>query len=252
MPADITIKKILPSWAIILASSLLYFGSALFSILGTANSLFAPFWYANAFGLLCLQLVHKNHTVLALLSLGIANFSANIVGGYGFVSSAVFVPGNMTEIWLASLLIGRYSNLSSAFLSASEFIKLIVYCILIPTILGATVGSSLLFAYRIAPFFDSFITWFIGDLFGYILVYPLSYSLLCDFRLKSEDANKSSPSFSSIAYPKYKVWSVNLLIIVTSLGVAYYFLSHTNAPFLAIATVSAFASVVLDFRTATL
>lgn len=244
MKTDTTIKKRWPTWLIILVSSGLYFAAALVSILGTANSLFAPFWYANAFGLLCLLLVQKNSVIWAMIFLGIANFSANLVSGYGVISSAVFVPGNLAEIWLASTLVSRYRDITDAFISTSEFLKLIAYCILIPSVFGAIVGSSLLSIYEIAPFLNSFVTWLVGDVMGYILVFPFCYSLLFDAHDKSEDTAKLSLS-------KLKHWGIYFIALAGSLGVAYYCLSRTSIPFLAIATISAFAAQLLDFRRST-
>ena len=244
MTLDKAIKTSWPTWLIILSASGFYFGSALFSIIGAENSLFAPFWYANAFGLLCLLLVPKRAVSWALLFLGLANFAANIVGGYEIITSAVFVPGNLAEIWLASAIIARCNLLTSAFISASEFIKLVVFCFLIPAAFGAAVGSSLLFAYGIAPFFESYATWLVGDLMGYILIFPLCYA-----SLYAESHVSAIPSKIST---RYKSWGCYALFLVIALGIAYYFLSQTNTPFLAIATVSAFAALLLDFRRAAL
>lgn len=236
-----------PARRVIALASLLYFLLALFSILGSQGSIFAPFWYANAVGVLCLLLLRRTMWLPGLTAVGLANLAANLVAGYGLASSLSFVPGNLTEIALTFWVIDRYIRTYDFTDTVPIFLRFTLFAILIPSAVGGVIGAALLDHYNVVPFLQGFQTWYVGDIFGLILLLPMGvvlvrHHLVNDWELTGETVttDRFGTPYPAIVDLRF-AFVTAVMILVTWLAAIY-----TSTPFVWIAAGCAIAAVSLN------
>lgn len=134
----------------------------------------ATLWYANAFtvALLWDQPLRRWAGLLAAAML--ADLLANMAFGDRLAQAASFVPPNLLEIVLASALL----RVSGAALKMNEspgaFLQFILFGALLPPLVGASLGASILTWQGLESFERGWLYWVEGAMLGAVSVLPLA------------------------------------------------------------------------------
>ena len=149
-----------------------YFGLAKAGLaLASVNPSATPIWPPTGFAIAAVLLWGYRVCPAILL----AAFLANLTNAGSFVTSAAIATGNVLECLIAGFLINLWSGGRQTFATPTRIAWFALICLL-PTALSATMGvwSLTLAGYAQATNFPSiWLTWWVGDLAGAIVVTPV-------------------------------------------------------------------------------
>src|SRR5262245_8484386 len=100
-------------------------------------------------------------------------FAVNIAAAGSLITALSIAAGNTLEAILGAGLVCRFANGPNAFEQTKNILKFILLVGILSTLFGATVGVSSLSLFGFAPwdeFFDIWLTWWLGDAVGNLIV----------------------------------------------------------------------------------
>jgi PAS domain S-box-containing protein len=135
------------------------------------NASASPVWLASGIGLAALLLWGRRLWPGIFLGVFLVNFTSA-----GLLASLAIAAGNTLEALVGAWLINTYANGCRAFERAPHIFRFVLFAALLSTSISATVGvSSLslagLVAWRQYP--SIWLTWWLGDMAGVLLITPL-------------------------------------------------------------------------------
>lgn len=166
-------------WALMLAC--VYFVLALGSILvARQDTVVATLWYANGATLAMLLARGPAARWWALAAVGLANALANLVGGSTLLQAVLFVPPNLMEIAIASLLLQRWRrgiDLPEVHQDVFALLRSLLLGVALPALVSAPLGALLLSRYAAGPLAALTLDWYIATLIGGWAVWPVAWRL---------------------------------------------------------------------------
>ena len=155
-----------------------YFLLALLSIaLSLRPQVITDVWFPNAVAIGLLATAPRSRWCAMLVAMAGANFAANVLLRGAPLLSASFLPANLAEVALGAYLLDR-TGLARRFSDDGvSFLAALVIGGLVPQLLGATIGASLLHAYKFSSFAVAWPVWFIDSTLGAMALLPLTLAL---------------------------------------------------------------------------
>ncbi|WP_052659226.1 PAS domain S-box protein [Pseudomonas sp. LFM046] len=134
----------------------------------------ATLWYANAFTVALLWDQPLRRWVPYLTAAMLADLVANLAFGDGLLLAASFLPPNLLEVSLAAALL----RVSGAGPRMSEgpgaFLQFIFFGALLPPLVGASLGASILAWQGLESFERGWMYWVEGSMLGAVAAMPLA------------------------------------------------------------------------------
>lgn len=185
-------------------------------LLATMNKSVSPVWPASAVGIIALYLLGPQ----AFLSIFLSAFAANAMNHLSPAIAMFIGFGNACEALAGYYLFIFLHEKTKVFEDFSKIITLLAVSIF-PPFLSALIGSSTLFFANLIDnnFLEIFITWWVGDSMGILLVLPL----VCTYFEKSIE-KYDSPDFSTFVV---KAW----VLFITLFGLSLIFSHQTGTNF---------------------
>ncbi|SMC25583.1 PAS domain S-box-containing protein [Andreprevotia lacus DSM 23236] len=162
-------------WRGALLLALTYCAAALLCIfLSRQPGNIATLWLANACLVATLYDAQYRSWPLLLLASGLGNLLANVTFGDSILLSISFLPGNVLEAMLGALVLRHAGYWRGFERNVLALLQLNLLGALLPGLLGATIGASLIAWYGFAPFDKVWPAWLAGDVLGSVCVLPLA------------------------------------------------------------------------------
>ncbi len=142
------------------------------------NTSVSSVWYANIVMGFILSKSKKNQWPLIILGILIGNSLSGIIAGKEeYISSLYFLLGNLVETLSIALVVSstRKNLLSSDLL---DFLRAFASILILPSLIGATVGSFPLAIYTTEEFHQLWGTWFFSSVLGGLTFMPILVSEL--------------------------------------------------------------------------
>ncbi len=172
LPNPFAARGPLKAAATLAVAALVYFGLAKAGlVLASVNPSASPIWPPTGFAIAAVLLWGYRVWPAILL----AAFIANLTNAGSLATSAAIATGNVLECLIAGFLINLWSGGRETFATPTRIAKFALVCLL-PTALSATMGvwSLTLAGYaQTANFLSIWLTWWVGDLAGAIVVTPV-------------------------------------------------------------------------------
>ncbi len=138
----------------------------------------ATLWYANAYGVCFLLTVPRAHWWSVMVAITAANVVANLVMREFTWLSLAFTPGNLLEMTLAAYFLQKSDALREVVTSVRQVLRALFWGGMIPSLFGALVGATVLYAYGLASFDKVWFSWFEGSTIGAVSVLPLGFIVI--------------------------------------------------------------------------
>lgn len=137
----------------------------------------AAVWSANAILLFALMISPKQHHLPYYIGAFAASLCANVAGNFGWVMATAFSVANMLEVSLATCLLSRTQDRNQDFISPRNLADFALVSITVPA-LSASIAA---FASS-SGFFQDWISWYVSDVLGLLLLVPSLWVLRSYFR----------------------------------------------------------------------
>ena len=131
----------------------------------------SAFWPPNAILLAGILLLGPSYRVHCILLACPAYILGELWGDVSLSYAAVFSVANCLEVTTALLVISRFRKTQFDFTEFRQ-LPIIALAVVAGSLVSALIGPGFILLMG-GSFLDSFIRWFLGDLFGYIIVTPL-------------------------------------------------------------------------------
>jgi PAS domain S-box-containing protein len=152
----------------------LAFGSDHFSI---EPGNVAAVWFANSAAVAFILQRPPARWRWLLAVVCIANLVADGTNGDGWLRSLGFVPGNATDVLTACWLLKRTGAHIGFDASPRAFGRMLLFGVVVPPLVGATVGSILVHGHGLGALGSVWIDWYAGSFVGASCVLPLGLYL---------------------------------------------------------------------------
>jgi len=137
----------------------------------------AVVWLANG-AVMALVVTAASERALPLLAAAAAgNLAGNLLYGDPLTLSLAFLPPNVAEMAAGVYLIRRTGAVERFLGHQRAFVQVIAAGVLLPPLLGATLGAATLQWLGFAPFTRVWTDWYIGDMLGALASLPLGLAL---------------------------------------------------------------------------
>ncbi|MFZ9298935.1 MAG: PAS domain-containing protein, partial [Hylemonella sp.] len=138
----------------------------------------ALIWFADAWALAIYlsRPAREMPALMAVQALGNVLWNAFYGDPPGLIAG--FALANVAEASVAAVLWRRYFTVRLVSEQPLQFVKSLLVAGVLPSVLGATLGSSLLEVFGLAPFSVVWPGWFLGDLYGYVALAMLTQMAL--------------------------------------------------------------------------
>ena len=137
----------------------------------------ATLWYANALAVSAIVFRPRRRWLAPLSGVATANIAANVLFGDPWSLSLLFTASNLVEIAFSGWLLQRWCKPERAIEHPGTLMKVLLLGSLLPAVVGATIGSSILAAYGLAPFGTVWFAWFVGSAIGSAAILPLALAV---------------------------------------------------------------------------
>lgn len=209
-----SIRGIIFSLFVICASYIL--ATKIGFLLAIMNKSVSPVWPASAVGIIVIYLFGPQ----AFFSIFVSAFFANYLNNSSFYTSLFIGLGNSLEALAGYYLFVYLYEKSKVFEEFSKIITLLSVAIF-PPFISAFVGTSTLYFSNLTDnnLLEVFITWWVGDAMGILLILPLVYTY---FEKQIDSFN--SPDLSNFIV---KSW----VIFISLFGLSIIFTNQTGTNF---------------------
>ncbi|PWR21479.1 diguanylate cyclase domain-containing protein [Zavarzinia aquatilis] len=137
----------------------------------------ATLWYANALAVSAIVFRPRRRWSAPLSGFMVANIAANVLFGDPLALSAMFTAANMAEVVLSGWLLQRWCKPAEAIEHPGALMKVLLLGSSLPAVVGATIGSTILAAYGLAPFGTVWFAWFVGSAIGSAAILPIALAV---------------------------------------------------------------------------
>lgn len=175
----------------------------------------AVLWFANAWAVGVLLSRPQREAPKLLLIQVLANSIPSLLYGDSLALLCAFSVSNAIETACASFLFRRVFNITTDVSTLEQLTKSLLFGVLLPCAIGATLGSATLSLAGLAHFDAIWKAWLIGDIYGYLSFYSLFRVVL-----------GSRPGS-----PKLKVRADLLVWLVFTLVATYWLWSAYKQPY---------------------
>ena len=166
----------------VVADVLLAFGSALVLAVGSValsqgSGGVASIWLANGVAISIAVSAPETRRTRILLAAALGSLIATLLVGKPLIGSLAFLPGNLVEMLLGTRLLVRYGQPQRFSSDSKTFLKILALGSMVPPLVGALTGSTLLSLVGYVSFSDAWIDWFISAAIGSLVTLPLMLAL---------------------------------------------------------------------------
>ncbi|MEY8875807.1 MAG: diguanylate cyclase, partial [Leptothrix sp. (in: b-proteobacteria)] len=133
----------------------------------------ATLWYVNGLTVALLLYQPLTQWWAWLLAAAAANLVSNLLFGASLGQALLFLPPNLLEVLLGSAALHRLGWHRDAPSDPIRLCWTVLFGVLLPGVLGATLGALLLAPASAAEFIDTWLAWFEGTAIGGVATLPL-------------------------------------------------------------------------------
>lgn len=135
-------------------------------------------WLANGLGIALAASTAPGRVLPLLLACSAGGLVANLAHGDPFRISAAFLLPNLGEMLAGTWLLRRHHRAQRLLQDHVGFLKALLWGGLLPSLVGASVGATILLMLGFATSFERvWIDWYIGDALGAVAMMPLVLAL---------------------------------------------------------------------------
>ncbi|MCA0894268.1 EAL domain-containing protein [Microbulbifer agarilyticus] len=150
----------------------------------------AAIWLADALTIAYLFRYSYSSWPLLLLASFAGTLAAAVVSGIDTAIAPLYSLAGAIEACCAAGLLRLFCARGDFFDGTGRWLKFIMFGALLPTFVGAGFGAFVAFRFAELPFVDVFLVWYLADVIGISVFFPIVYlwltgSGVCDFSLRA-------------------------------------------------------------------